>query len=60
MATEEKAPEEEAVPAGAEEAGPTDAEAPEEDAPLAPIIVKKSKAAMAARTAVAGKLRWPT
>jgi len=41
MATEEKAPEEEAVPAGAEEAGPTDAEALEEDAPLAPIIVKK-------------------
>ncbi len=41
MATEEKAPEEEAVPAGAEEAGPTDAEAPAEDAPLAPIIVKK-------------------
>ena len=41
MATEEKAPEEEAVPAGAEEAGPSDAEAPEEDAPLAPIIVKK-------------------
>ncbi len=41
MATEEKAPEEEVVPAGAEEAGPTDAEAPAEDAPLAPIIVKK-------------------
>lgn len=41
MATEEKAPEEEAVPAGAEAAGPSDAEAPEEDAPLAPIIVKK-------------------
>ena len=41
MATEEKAPEEEAVPAGAEEAGPTDAEAPAEDTPLAPIIVKK-------------------
>ena len=41
MATEEKAPEEEAVPAGAEEAGPTDAEAPGEDAPLAPIIVKE-------------------
>ena len=41
MATEEKAPEEEAVPPGAEDAGPSDAEAPEEDAPLAPIIVKK-------------------
>ncbi len=41
MATEEKAPEEEAVPDGAETAGPSDAEAPEEDAPLAPIIVKK-------------------
>ena len=41
MATEEKAPEEEAIPVGAEEAGPTDAEAPAEDAPLAPIIVKK-------------------
>ena len=41
MATEEKVPEEEAVPVGAEEAGPTDAEAPAEDAPLAPIIVKK-------------------
>jgi chemotaxis protein MotB len=41
MATEEKVPEEEAVPAGAEVAGPTDAEAPADDAPLAPIIVKK-------------------
>ncbi len=41
MATEEKAPEEEAVPAGADAAGPSDAEAPEDDAPLAPIIVKK-------------------
>ena len=41
MATEEKAPEEEAVAAGDEVAGPSDVEAPADDAPLAPIIVKK-------------------
>ena len=41
MATEEKASDEEAVAAGDEVAGPSDVEAPADDAPLAPIIVKK-------------------
>jgi len=45
MATE--APKEEEVPAGAAPAGAEDVAAPEEDAPLAPIIVKKIAAAHA-------------
>ena len=45
MATE--APKEEEIPAGAAPAGAEDVAAPEEDAPLAPIIVKKIAAAPA-------------